>query len=99
MIKFPTTNGIATMMTKKETLKECRRMEEAQRSAMEGRTILPKMKASESKGTTSKGKEGSRGQTDKIVGPDGIIQPSPISSKKYKQAVKKDKEEDEGGDS
>ncbi|GKA70677.1 hypothetical protein Tco_0776816 [Tanacetum coccineum] len=99
MIKFPTTNGIATMTTKKETLQECQRMEEAQGPVMEGRTIPPKMKASESEGTTSKGKEGSRGQTDKTVGPDDIIQPSPISSNKYTQAGKKDKGEDEGGDS
>ncbi|GJX76063.1 hypothetical protein Tco_0322874 [Tanacetum coccineum] len=70
MIKFPTANGIATMTTKKETLQECRRMEEA------------------------KGKEGSRVQTDKTGEPDGIIQPSPISSKKYTQANEKGKEED-----
>ncbi|GJU71375.1 hypothetical protein Tco_1262780 [Tanacetum coccineum] len=99
MIKFPTTNRIATMTTKKETLQECQRMEEAQGPVMEGRTIPPKMKASESEGTTSKGKEGSRGHTDKTVGPDDIIQPSPISSNKYTQAGKKDKGEDEGGDS
>ncbi|GJV97675.1 reverse transcriptase domain-containing protein [Tanacetum coccineum] len=29
MIKFPTANGIATITTKKETIQECRRMEEA----------------------------------------------------------------------
>ncbi|GJZ01179.1 hypothetical protein Tco_0519140 [Tanacetum coccineum] len=95
MIKFPTANGIVIMTTERETLQECRRMEEAQGPAMEGRTIPPRMQASESEGTTSKGKEGSRGQTDKTGEPDGIIQPSPISSKKYTQAGKKDKGEDE----
>ncbi|GKC22547.1 hypothetical protein Tco_1024697 [Tanacetum coccineum] len=35
------------------------------------------------------------GHTDKTREPDGIIQPSPISSKKYTQAGKKDKGEDE----
>ncbi|GJU55654.1 reverse transcriptase domain-containing protein [Tanacetum coccineum] len=94
MIKFPTANGIATMTTKKETLQECLRMEEAQGPAMERRTIPPRMQASESEGTTSKGKEGSRGQTNKTGEPDDIIQPSPISSKKYTQADEKGKEED-----
>ncbi|GJZ10959.1 reverse transcriptase domain-containing protein [Tanacetum coccineum] len=94
MINFPTANGIATMTTKRETLQECRRMEEAQGPAMEIRTIPPRMQASKSVGTISKGKEGSRGYTDKIGEPDVIIQPSPISSKKYTQTDEKGKGED-----
>nr|GEU56887.1 reverse transcriptase domain-containing protein [Tanacetum cinerariifolium] len=73
MIKFPTANGIATMTTKRETLQECRRIEKAQGPAMEERTILHIMQASESEGITSKGKEGSQEQTDKIAEPDDII--------------------------
>nr|GEV93448.1 hypothetical protein [Tanacetum cinerariifolium] len=53
MIKFPTANGIATMTTKRETLYECRRIEEVQGLAMEGR-INPRMQASKFKGTTNK---------------------------------------------
>ncbi|GJZ17088.1 reverse transcriptase domain-containing protein [Tanacetum coccineum] len=40
MIKFPTANGIATVTTKKETLHECRRMEEAQRPTREEGVIF-----------------------------------------------------------
>ncbi|GKE00642.1 reverse transcriptase domain-containing protein [Tanacetum coccineum] len=39
MIKFPTTNGIAIVTTKKETLHECRRMEEAQEPIREDGVI------------------------------------------------------------
>ncbi|GJY22424.1 hypothetical protein Tco_0396082 [Tanacetum coccineum] len=53
------------------------------------------MQASESEGTTSKGKEESRGQTDKIGVPDGIIQSSPIPSKKDTQTGEKVKGKDE----
>ncbi|GKE65519.1 hypothetical protein Tco_1519680 [Tanacetum coccineum] len=65
------------------------------RTAMEGRIIPLKMQASDSEGATSKDKEGSRGQTDKTREPDDIIQPSPISSKKYTQVDEKDKGKDE----
>nr|GEX79782.1 reverse transcriptase domain-containing protein [Tanacetum cinerariifolium] len=41
MIKFPIANGIEIMITKRETLHECRRMEEAHGPAMEGRITLP----------------------------------------------------------
>ncbi|GKC88440.1 hypothetical protein Tco_1149089 [Tanacetum coccineum] len=41
MIKFPTANRIATMTTKRETLHECQRMEEAQGPAQEGRITFP----------------------------------------------------------
>nr|GEY57346.1 reverse transcriptase domain-containing protein [Tanacetum cinerariifolium] len=89
MIKFPTANGITTMTTKREIHQECRRMEEVQGPTIEGRTIPPRMQASGSEGTISKGKEGSQGQMDKTGEPDVIIQPSPISSKKYTQADEK----------
>nr|GEX01394.1 reverse transcriptase domain-containing protein [Tanacetum cinerariifolium] len=94
MIKFPTANRIATMMIKRETLQEYRRMEEMQGPAMEGRTN-PQMQASESEGTTSKGKEGSQGQTDKTRESGGIIQPPQVPSEEGTQANKKGKVEDE----
>nr|GEU81617.1 hypothetical protein [Tanacetum cinerariifolium] len=62
MIKFPTANGIATMMTKRETFQECQRMKEAQGPAMEGRTIPPRMQAFEPEGTTNKGKDETKRQ-------------------------------------
>ncbi|GJR03620.1 hypothetical protein Tco_0526604 [Tanacetum coccineum] len=51
--------------------------------------------APESEGTTNKGKEESRGQTDKVGELDGTIQPSPIPSKKDTQTDEKDKGKDE----
>ncbi|GJS51265.1 reverse transcriptase domain-containing protein [Tanacetum coccineum] len=56
------------------------------------------MQASESKGKTNKGKEGSREYTNKTRELNGIIQPSPISSNKYTEAGKKNKGEDESLD-
>nr|GEV24413.1 hypothetical protein [Tanacetum cinerariifolium] len=91
MIKFPITNEIATMKTKKENLQECQRMEEAQGMAMKGRTN-PRMQASESEGTTSKGKEGSRGQTNKTGESGGIIQPPPVLFEEGAQGDKKVRE-------
>ncbi|GJZ57583.1 hypothetical protein Tco_0613077 [Tanacetum coccineum] len=73
-------------------------MEEAQGPVIKGRTIHPRMQASEFERTTSTGKEGSRRQKDKTGEPDCIIQPSPISSKKYTQADEKGKGEDESLD-
>ncbi|GKE06463.1 hypothetical protein Tco_1398481 [Tanacetum coccineum] len=55
MIKFPTANGIATMMAKRETLQKSQRMEEARGPTLERRTILPQMQTSEPEETTSKG--------------------------------------------
>ncbi|GKE27472.1 hypothetical protein Tco_1442856 [Tanacetum coccineum] len=95
MIKFPTANGIATMTTKRETLQECRMMEEAQGPALEGRTILSWMQTPELEGTTIKDKEESRGQTDKTRESDEFMQPSPIPSEKDTQGNEKGKEKDE----
>nr|GEW97272.1 hypothetical protein [Tanacetum cinerariifolium] len=61
---------IATMVTKRETLQECWRMEEVRRSILERRTILPQMLTSEPEETTSKDTKGSRGQTGKIWNPE-----------------------------
>nr|GEU61553.1 reverse transcriptase domain-containing protein [Tanacetum cinerariifolium] len=88
MIKFPTANGIATMTTKRETLYKCQRIEEAQGPAMEER-INPRMQASEFEGTTNKGKEGSRGQAERIGESSSVIQPLPITSEKGTQADKR----------
>ncbi|GJW47660.1 hypothetical protein Tco_0079306 [Tanacetum coccineum] len=43
MIKFPSANGIATVTTKKETLHECWRIEEAQGKALEGRITFSRI--------------------------------------------------------
>ncbi|GJW18263.1 hypothetical protein Tco_0025699 [Tanacetum coccineum] len=95
MIKFRTANGIATMTTKRKVLQECQRMEEARGPTMEGRITITRIQALESEGTTNKGREESRGQTDKVGEHDGIIQPSPIPSKKGTPTDEKDKEKDE----
>ncbi|GJY82107.1 hypothetical protein Tco_0494858 [Tanacetum coccineum] len=94
MIKFPTANGIATMMTKRETLQKCQRMEEARGLTLERRTILPQMQTSEPEETTSKGTKKSRGQTGKIGNPDSIMQPIPTLFKKNIQTDEKDYRED-----
>nr|GEX87968.1 putative reverse transcriptase domain-containing protein [Tanacetum cinerariifolium] len=49
MIKFPTPNGIATMVTKRETFREYRRIEEAQGPDPEGRVRHPRIQASKAK--------------------------------------------------
>ncbi|GJY68325.1 hypothetical protein Tco_0471307 [Tanacetum coccineum] len=41
MIKFPTSNGIATIATTRETLKECRQIEEAQALSRHARVTDP----------------------------------------------------------
>nr|GEV33460.1 reverse transcriptase domain-containing protein [Tanacetum cinerariifolium] len=82
MIKFPTSNGIATMKTKKETLRECRRIKEAQGPILEGRITFPRIQAPNSKGMANKGSEEDRGQMDKAREPDDVIQPPPIPPKK-----------------
>nr|GEU73261.1 hypothetical protein [Tanacetum cinerariifolium] len=93
-VKRITPESRETRPQRGEFLQECRRMEEAQGLAIEGRTN-PRMQACESKGTTSKGKEGSRGQTKKTRESGGVIQPPPIPSEKGIQADKKGKGEDE----
>nr|GEX24341.1 hypothetical protein [Tanacetum cinerariifolium] len=70
-------------------------MKEARGPAMEGKITIPRIQAPESEGTTNKGKEESRGQTDKVREPDGTIQPSPIPYKKDTQTDEKDKGKDE----
>ncbi|GJS86691.1 hypothetical protein Tco_0769327 [Tanacetum coccineum] len=95
MIKFPTANGIATVITKRETLHEYRRMEEAQGPAMEGRITLPQIQAPGSVGTTSHGKKEGRWQTDEAGEPDDTIQPPPSPPKKDTQTDEKVKGKDE----
>ncbi|GJR67581.1 hypothetical protein Tco_0013646 [Tanacetum coccineum] len=46
MITFPTINGIATMVTNGEALRECRRIEEAQGPTSEGKVTHPRIRAS-----------------------------------------------------
>ncbi|GKA16294.1 reverse transcriptase domain-containing protein [Tanacetum coccineum] len=43
MIKFPTSNGIATIATTRETLRECRQIEEAQAVSRHARVIDPSL--------------------------------------------------------
>ncbi|GJV41772.1 hypothetical protein Tco_1420212 [Tanacetum coccineum] len=60
MIKFPTTNGIATMVINIETLWECRRIEEAQGATPEGRVTHPRIRAPKPEDVSEK--EGTRVQ-------------------------------------
>ncbi|GJY45232.1 hypothetical protein Tco_0434295 [Tanacetum coccineum] len=89
IIKFLTTNGIATMTTMKETLQECQRIKEARGPTREGRITFPQTQTCDSEGTTNRGREESLGQTDKVEETDGTIQPSPIPSKKDAQTDEK----------
>ncbi|GJT38513.1 hypothetical protein Tco_0938378 [Tanacetum coccineum] len=89
MIKFPTANGIATITTKRETLYECRRMEEVRGPAREGRITFPQTQSCDAERITNRGREESPGQTDKVEEPDGTIQPSPTPSKKDTQTDEK----------
>ncbi|GJW67227.1 reverse transcriptase domain-containing protein [Tanacetum coccineum] len=95
MIKFHTANGIATMITKRETLHEFRRMEEAQGPAMERRITLPRIQASGSVGKTSQGKKEGRWQTHKAGEPDDTIQLPPSPPKKDTQTNEKVEGKDE----
>ncbi|GJW57780.1 hypothetical protein Tco_0104511 [Tanacetum coccineum] len=94
MIKFPTSNGIVTMTTKKETLYECQRMEEAQGPALEGRITFSRILIPDSEGTTSTGKEESQGKIKKEGEPEDTIQPTPNPHEKDIQTY----EEIEGKD-
>ncbi|GJT37419.1 reverse transcriptase domain-containing protein [Tanacetum coccineum] len=89
MIKFPTANGIATITTKRETLYECRRMEEARGPAREGRITFPQTQSCDAERITNRGRKESPVQTDKVEEPDGTIQPSPTPSKKDTQTDEK----------
>ncbi|GJS22218.1 hypothetical protein Tco_0450850 [Tanacetum coccineum] len=60
-----------------------------------GGSPSPEIQAHKSEGITNKGREESRGQTDKVGEPDGTIQSSPIPSKKDTQTDEKDKGKDE----
>ncbi|GJW62513.1 hypothetical protein Tco_0111848, partial [Tanacetum coccineum] len=85
MIKFPTANGIATVTTKKETLHECRRMEEAQGPALEGRITFSRIPILDSEGTTSTSREESQGQTKEEGEPEDTVQPPPNPPEKDTQ--------------
>ncbi|GJU08381.1 reverse transcriptase domain-containing protein [Tanacetum coccineum] len=95
MIKFHTDNEIATMVTKRETLQECRRMEEAQGPVLERRITHPRIQASGLKETTIKEKEEIQEQNNEKEETDKSGQSS--SSHPYRETIwgKKDKEKDE----
>ncbi|GJU59296.1 hypothetical protein Tco_1237062 [Tanacetum coccineum] len=86
MIKFPIANGIAIVTTKKETLHECRRMEEAQGPTREEGVIF---QTPDSEGTISMGREESQGQTNKEGDPEGTTQPPPSPPRKDTQTDEK----------
>ncbi|GJX71705.1 hypothetical protein Tco_0308876 [Tanacetum coccineum] len=65
MIKFPTDNGTATMMTKRETLQEYWRMEEGKGPVLEIRITHPHIQAFEPEETTTKEKEEIQEQSNK----------------------------------
>ncbi|GJU46546.1 hypothetical protein Tco_1203812 [Tanacetum coccineum] len=54
MIKFPTSNGIATIATTRETLRECRKIEEAQALSRHARVTDPSLMQTSSKVTNPK---------------------------------------------
>ncbi|GKA21797.1 reverse transcriptase domain-containing protein [Tanacetum coccineum] len=82
MIKFPTANEIAIVITKKETLYECRRMEEAQGPVLEGRIAFPQIPALGSEGTTNTSREEIQGQTKEGGEPKDTVQPPPSPPEK-----------------
>nr|GEY51544.1 reverse transcriptase domain-containing protein [Tanacetum cinerariifolium] len=67
MIKFPTANRIETMTTKRETLQEFQRMEEARGPAMKERITFPQTQACDAKETTNRGMEESPWPPKKVV--------------------------------
>ncbi|GJV93439.1 hypothetical protein Tco_1541252 [Tanacetum coccineum] len=95
MIKFPTANGIATVTTKKKTLYKCRRMEEAQGPALEGRITFSLIPIHDSEGTTSIGREESQGRTKEEEEPEDTVQPPPNPPEKHTQTDEEIKGKDE----
>ncbi|GJZ53441.1 reverse transcriptase domain-containing protein [Tanacetum coccineum] len=89
MIKFPTVNEIAIVTTKKETLDECLRMEEAQRPVLEGRIAFPQIPALGSEGTTNTSREEIQGQPKEGGEPEDTVQPPPSPPKKDTQIDEK----------
>nr|GEZ45280.1 hypothetical protein [Tanacetum cinerariifolium] len=75
-------NLIAIVTTKKETLHECRKMEEAQGPTLEGRITFSRIQLPDSEGTTNMGWEESQGQTKEEREPKDTVQPLPNSPKK-----------------
>ncbi|GJS86407.1 hypothetical protein Tco_0769043 [Tanacetum coccineum] len=89
MIKFPTTNRITTVKTKKETLHECQRMEEAQGPVLEGRITFPQILALGSEGTTNTSREEMQVQTKEGGEPKDTVQPPPSPPERDTQIDKK----------
>nr|GEV98481.1 reverse transcriptase domain-containing protein [Tanacetum cinerariifolium] len=88
MIKFPTANGIAIMITRKETLQECRRMEKAQAPILERKITLPRIQASELEETPIKEKEEIQEQNVKKEQPVKFRRPSSPPRKTKSPRVK-----------
>nr|GEU89518.1 hypothetical protein [Tanacetum cinerariifolium] len=91
MIKFPTTNGIEIVTTKKETLHECWRMEEAQGPTRKEWVIFL---TPYSEGTVSMGREESQGKTNKEGDPEGTTQLPPSPPRKDTKTYEKIKGDD-----
>ncbi|GJX65038.1 hypothetical protein Tco_0299381 [Tanacetum coccineum] len=92
MIKFPTANGITTMVTKKETLQECRRMEEAHGHAPERIMTHPLMKASEPDDSSIKKRRETQEEQRLEAGQPDVTTPrsSPLERKATLNEKKKD---------
>ncbi|GKA24695.1 hypothetical protein Tco_0710728 [Tanacetum coccineum] len=92
MIKFPTANGITTMVTKKETLQECRRMEEAHGHALENIMTHPRMKASEPNDSSIKKRRETQEEQRLEAGQPDVTtsRPSPLERKATLNEKKKD---------
>nr|GEU95406.1 hypothetical protein [Tanacetum cinerariifolium] len=91
MIKFSTTNGIAIVTTKKETLHECWRMKEAQGPTREEGVIFL---TPDSEGTVSMGRKENQRQTNKKGDPEGTTQLPPSPPRKDTKTYEKIKEND-----
>ncbi|GJR28289.1 hypothetical protein Tco_1104521 [Tanacetum coccineum] len=83
------------MITKRETLHEYRRMEEAQGPVMEGRIIPPKYKYRVSDKNPAQAKKEGRWQTNKAGEPNDTIQPLASPPKKDTQTNEKVEGKDE----
>ncbi|GKA08336.1 hypothetical protein Tco_0687667 [Tanacetum coccineum] len=95
MRKFPTDNGIATMTTKRQTLQECRMMEEVQGPIPERRVTHPRIQASEPEKTTIKGKEEIPEQSNEKEETAKFGQSSPFHLDGEVNRDKKEREKDE----
>ncbi|GJS12723.1 hypothetical protein Tco_0407195 [Tanacetum coccineum] len=95
MIKLPTENRITSTKTKRETLQECRRIEEEQGPVSERRITHPRIQASEPEETTIKEKEEIQKQNNEKEETPKSGQSSSSHLIEKPSRIKKDREKDE----